>query len=97
MIRQFVFSAIALLCLSADIWASGSIGGGAPRAENRAYSEGKQLYTKRIACKACVMPGGVSTPEQAKALIDKLGGEIAGLDATQRERVSVYLQRRFKL
>jgi hypothetical protein len=97
MIRQLFLTAIATLCLSADVLASGSIGGGAPRAENRAYSEGKQLYKKRIACKSCVLPGGVSTPDQAKALLEKLGGEYAGLDAAQRDSVGTYLQRRFKL
>jgi hypothetical protein len=97
MFRRLLLGSMTLLFLSADLSASGSIGGGAPRAENRAYSQGKQLYKTRIACDSCVMPGGVSNAEQARELSAKLTGEFAGLDSAQRTLVTKFLQRRFKL
>jgi hypothetical protein len=97
MFRSAVFGALALVLLQSPAFASGSIGGGAPRAEKRAYSEGKQLYLKQIACDSCVMPGGVTTAEQAQGLIEKLKNDYANLSEKQRQRVTSYLQRRFKI
>lgn len=64
-----------------------------PAAE--AYSRGKSMVKKRIACKKCAYPEGVQdTPTALKASARVRAGEFK-LKPVEREQVLFYLQRRF--
>lgn len=64
-----------------------------PAAE--AYSRGKSMVKKRIACKKCAYPEGVQdTPTALKASMRVRAGEFK-LKPAEREQVLFYLQRRF--
>ena len=81
---------------------SGSGGGGGgsypstprdPVAE--AYSRGKSMVKKRIACKKCAYPDGVQdTPTVQKVAARVRAGEFE-LKPADREQVLFYLQHRF--
>lgn len=64
-----------------------------PAAE--AYSRGKSMVKKRIACKKCAYPEGVQdTPTAQKAAARVRAGEFE-LKSAEREQVLFYLSRRF--
>ncbi len=64
-----------------------------PAAE--AYSRGKSMVKKRIACKKCAYPDGVQdTPTAQKVAARVQAGEFE-LKPADREQVLFYLQRRF--
>jgi hypothetical protein len=64
-----------------------------PAAE--AYSRGKSMVKKRIACKKCAYPDGVQdTPTAQKVAARVRAGEFE-LKPADRDQVLFYLQRRF--
>lgn len=84
--------------LSTELYASGSVGGSAPRGRaNKAYVMGKHVYQMKIACDDCKAPGGVTSMAQAKALVTRIENDEFGLSAQERADTLVYLSRRFKL
>jgi hypothetical protein len=87
----------AALLVTQTIHASGTIGSSAPRGEKREYASGKKIYLTKISCDTCAMPGGVTDMAGAKALLNKLDGDFAGLSDKEKTRVMAYLKRRFKL
>ncbi len=90
-----------LTALSAtNVFASGSVGGSAPRGgstKNSEYAMGKKVYIKKIACDSCMMKGGVHDSDGAKQLMMKLDSDVEGLTASERNQVQAYLKRRFKV
>ena len=108
-----LYATVALLAVSAaftppSVWASGTSGSGSgsggglypsvprdPAAE--AYSRGKSMVSKRIACKKCPFPEGVKdTPTAQKIAAQVRAGEF-DLKPAEREQVIYYLSRRFGL
>jgi hypothetical protein len=99
------FFSTAVLAVPSSL-ASGTSGGGYgsgsgsypstprdPAAE--AYSRGKSMVKKYIACKKCAYPDGVQdTPTAQKVAVRVLAGEFE-LKPADREHVLFYLQRRF--
>jgi hypothetical protein len=74
--------------------ASGTIGGG-NSAQNSARL-GQSVYARKIACRSCMFPGGLTTMESVKSATMKIeSGEIA-LSASERTAVTSYINRRFK-
>lgn len=74
--------------------ASGTIGGG-NSAQNSARM-GQSVYARKIACKSCMFPGGLTTMDSVKSAMMKIeNGEIA-LSASERAAVTSYINRRFK-
>ncbi len=74
--------------------ASGTIGGG-NSAQNSARM-GQSVYARKIACKSCMFPGGLTTMDSVKSAMMKIeNGEIA-LSASERTAVTSYINRRFK-
>lgn len=74
--------------------ASGTIGGG-NSAQNSARM-GQSVYARKIACKRCMFPGGLTTMDSVTSAMTKIeNGEIA-LSASERAAVTSYINRRFK-
>lgn len=74
--------------------ASGTIGGG-NSAQNSARM-GQSVYARKIACKRCMFPGGLTTMDSITSAMTKIeNGEIA-LSASERAAVTSYINRRFK-
>jgi len=74
--------------------ASGTIGGG-NSAQNSARM-GQSVYARKIACRSCMFPGGLTTMDSVKSAMMKIeNGEIA-LSASERAAVTSYINRRFK-
>lgn len=97
-----VFVLTAMLAAPAAL-ASGTSGGGTsgsgpsiprdPAAE--AFSRGKSMFKKRIACKKCAYSEGVEdTPTAQKVAARVRAGEFE-LKSAEREQVLYYLSRRF--
>lgn len=60
-----------------------------------AYSRGKSMVAKRIACKKCAFPEGVKdTPTAQKVAARVRAGEFE-LKPGERQQVLIYLSRRF--
>lgn len=74
-------------------FASGTIGGsGAPP---NAQRQGQAVYTRSIACRTCMFPGGLTSKELVAQAIAKIqSGEIA-LSASDKTAVLAYINRRF--
>lgn len=64
-----------------------------PAAE--AYSRGKSMVKKRIACKKCAYPDGVQDTPTAQKLAARVRAGEFELKPADREQVLFYLQRRF--
>lgn len=76
------------------VLASGTIGGG-NSAQNSARM-GQSVYARKIACRSCMFPGGLTTMDSVKSAMMKIeNGEIA-LSASERAAVTSYINRRFK-
>lgn len=74
--------------------ASGTIGGG-NSAQNSARM-GQSVYARKIACRSCMFPGGLTSMDSVKSAMMKIeNGEIA-LSAGERAAVTSYINRRFK-
>ena len=64
-----------------------------PAAE--AYSRGKSMVAKRIACKKCPLPQGVKDTPTAQAVAARVKAGEFELSASERGQVLYYLSRRF--
>lgn len=77
---------------------SGGFGGGASVARDpaaEAYSRGKSMVSKRIACKKCAFPEGVKDTPTARDVAARVrAGEFA-LKPAERDQVLYYLSQRF--
>jgi hypothetical protein len=103
-----IMSLLALTAMlpATAVLASGTAGGGygsgsgsSPSAPSdpaaEAYSRGKSMVSKRIACKKCAYPAGVGdTPTAQKVAARVRAGEF-NLKPAEREQVLYYLSRRF--
>lgn len=73
--------------------ASGTIGGSS--APSTAQRQGQTVYTRAIACRTCMFPGGLTSKELVAQAIAKIqSGEIA-LSASDKTAVLAYINRRF--
>lgn len=94
-----IFTAPLALASGTSGGGSGSGSGSYPSAPRdpaaEAYSRGKSVVKKRIACKKCVYPEGIQdTPTAQKAAARVRAGEFE-LKPAEREQVLYYLSRRF--
>ena len=104
---SFLILSIAVAAPSAFASGSGGGGGGSygsgggtfqtvprdPAAE--AYSRGKSMVSKRIACKKCPFPDGVKDTPTAQRVAERVRAGEFGLKPDERQQVLVYLSRRF--
>lgn len=74
--------------------ASGTIGGG-NSAQNSARL-GQSVYARKIACKSCMFPGGLTSMESVKSALMKIESGAIALTANERAAVISYINRRFK-
>ncbi len=94
-------SALAYPALASGTSGSGYGGGGgsynfAPRdPEAEAYSRGKSMVSRRIACKKCAYPDGVKDASTAQEVVTRVQSGEFDLKPEQREQVLFYLSRRF--
>jgi len=103
--RNFLI-ALATVLASSSVEASGTSGGGSgggfggtasaprdPAAE--AFSRGKSMLKKRVACKKCAFPGGIQDETTAQEAATRIRAGEFDLKADEREQVLLYLSRRF--
>jgi hypothetical protein len=73
--------------------ASGTIGGG--NSVQNSARMGQSVYSRKIACRSCMFPGGLTSAETARAALMKIeSGEIM-LSTSERSAVTDYINRRF--
>lgn len=84
---------VLLLLSSGTAMASGSVSG-AGGAD--AYTRGKAIFARKLACETCVMPEGPKTPEDAASLVKRVKAGEFGLDKGEQEAVVTFLERRYK-
>ncbi len=97
--------ALAITIAPASAAASGTAGGYSggydpvvsvprdPAAE--AFSRGKSMLKKRVACKTCAFPGGVQDRATALAAAMRIRAGEFELKTDERNQVLFYLSRRF--
>ena len=99
MIRKFLFhgAALAGLLLAASPgWASGSDAvGGTETDDAQAYNMGKGVYAQKLACKSCPMAGKSLDAAMARTLLSSK--DLPALSAEEKQALTVYLSRRFRM
>lgn len=87
----------AFIALGSSLsYASGSeAGGGAETGDAHAYNMGKGVYAQKLACKTCPLAGKTLDGAMARELLS--GSSVVPLDDMEKEALTVYLSRRFKL
>ena len=93
MILRFLLGGITLaMAAGSPAIASGSMGSGA----QSAAQHGQSVYMRKIACKSCAFPGGISNADQAAMALAKIeSGEIA-LSMRDKRAVVDFINRRFR-
>lgn len=92
--RRVVMGLVAATVMAGTAHASGTVSG-AGGAD--AYTRGKAIFSRKVACDTCAVPGGPTTPEDAAALLKRVKGGEFELDKSEQEAVTAFLERRFKL
>lgn len=92
--RGLVVGVLALGMLVGTAHASGTVSG-AGGAD--AYTRGKAIFSRKVACDECKIPGGPNTPEEAAAVLKRVKAGEFGLDKAEQEAVTAFLERRFKV
>lgn len=92
--RRLVMSFVALCVVVGTAHASGTVGG-AGGAD--AYTRGKAIFSRKVACDDCKLPGGPNTPDEAAGVLKRVKAGEFGLDKSEQEAVAAFLERRFKL
>lgn len=105
LILSFIFAAPAALASGSGGGGGGGGGGYGsgigtypstprdPAAE--AYSRGKSMVSRRIACKQCAYPDGVKDTPTAQKVAERVRAGEFDLKPGEREQVIHYLSRRF--
>lgn len=60
------------------------------------YDQGKTIYMEKISCNTCPVAEGVSDSASAKALLMRVDANEFKLTKTEKRRLKVFLNRRFK-
>ncbi len=93
--RNQLALALGLLSLSAaPAFASGSVSG-AGGADD--YTRGKAIFARAVTCDSCPLAAGVSTPEEAAAVLKRVKAGEFGLSKADAESVAAFLERRYKV
>ena len=98
---------------SEAVYASGSVGGGTGptndpisrrihREAERLYNQGRRIFRKRIACAQadCLVGEDVIKRSNAADYLEKFNNEaefLTALDAEEREALSAYMNKRYRL
>ncbi|MBY0448337.1 MAG: hypothetical protein K2P95_06565 [Hyphomonadaceae bacterium] len=92
--RGLVMGVVALSVVVGSAHASGTVSG-AGGAD--AYTRGKAIFSRKVSCDECKVPGGPNTPEEAAAVLKRVKAGEFGLDKSEQEAVAAFLERRFKV
>lgn len=92
--RQLLVAAGLLALIAPPAFASGTVSG-AGGAD--AYTRGKAIFARKVACDSCALPGGPGTPEEAAAVLKRVKAGEFELDKSEQESVAAFLERRYKL
>lgn len=60
------------------------------------YDQGKTIYMEKISCSTCPVTEGVNDSATAKALVMRVDANEFQLTKTEKRRLKVFLNRRFK-
>lgn len=88
--------AAAMLFVQVPAFASGSASAGDGASPRSDYAKGKAITFSKLVCDTCAMQKADLNSESAMTLRGSLG-EMEGLSAEEKELVSEYLTRRYKL
>ncbi len=88
--------AAAMLFVQVPAFASGSASAGDGASPRSDYAKGKAITFSKLVCDTCAMQKADLNSESAMTLRDSLG-EMEGLSPEEKELVSQYLTRRYKL
>lgn len=88
--------AAAMLFVQVPAFASGSASAGDGASPRSDYAKGKAITFSKLVCDTCAMQKADLNGESAMTLRDSLG-EMEDLSAEEKELVSEYLTRRYKL
>ncbi|MCY3625978.1 MAG: hypothetical protein OXH82_06575 [Candidatus Dadabacteria bacterium] len=88
--------AAAILLVQVPAFASGSASAGDGASPRSDYAKGKAITFSKLVCDTCAMQKADLNSESAATLRDGLG-EMEGLSSEEKELVSEYLTRRYKL
>lgn len=91
-----VLIAAAMLFVHVPAFASGSASAGDGASPRGDYARGKAITFSKLVCDTCSMKKSDLNSESAMTLRDSLG-EMEGLSSEEKELVSEYLTRRYKL
>ena len=91
-----VLIAAAMLFVQLPAFASGSASAGDGASPRSDYAKGKAITFSKLVCDTCAMKKAELNSESAMTLRDSLG-EIGDLTSEEKELVSEYLTRRYKL
>lgn len=61
------------------------------------YARGRNVYSRQLACNSCVMPDGVRSADAAVQLITRLDAGEFDFTLDDRQALTTYLVRRFRL
>jgi hypothetical protein len=63
------------------------------------YDKGKRAFNRKVACKKCPLPGKKIDAEKARSVIEAIytDEQFSKLSDKQRENITVYLAKRYKL
>jgi hypothetical protein len=61
------------------------------------YGKGKNMFLKRITCKKCAYPGGVTDSKTAREVAKKVRAGEFDLKADQRQAVLFYMTERYSI
>ena len=88
--------AAAILLINVPAFASGSASAGSGASSRSDYAKGKAITFSKLVCDTCSMQKGDLNKESAMSLKESLG-EMQDLSNEEKELVSEYLNRRYKL
>lgn len=91
-----VLIAAAMLLVQVPAFASGSASAGDGASPRSDYAKGKAITFSKLVCDTCAIQKADLNSESAATLRDSLG-EMESLSAEEKELVSEYLTRRYKL
>ena len=95
-ITVLILIAAAMLFIQIPALASGSASAGSGASSRSDYAKGKAITFSKLVCDTCSMQKGDLNKESAMGLKESLG-EMQDLSNEEKELVSEYLNRRYKL
>lgn len=91
---SFALAASLVLLSATPAFASGSVSG-AGGADD--YTRGKAIFARAVTCDSCPLAAGVSTPEEAAAVLKRVKAGEFGLSKDEAASVAAFLERRYKV